>query len=314
VDEQDFTPARLRLMQGLTQQVAATRPDLVNTDATVGELAWVYGKDHGSLGGTWRHRLWFDGDTAVGWGWIFLPYRVVRSDGKPLEVKTANLAWQVRPDRPGLFDEILDWYDDEAAHVERATTARAVNEHALGRLAAHGFTFDAKVGGDDGFWVQLNARDLVLLDDPVLPSGFRFRTADQVGPMAAVKAHRDAWHPSSFTEQSFEGVRVIWPYRSDLHVLVEAPDGTMAATAIIWLDEQGRTAEFEPVGTHQQYRRQGLGTALLRFGMLRARDAGADRMLVTCLGAPAYAAARELYYGVGFTQLTRDVPHIKPAG
>ena len=105
----------------------------------------------------------------------------------------------------------------------------------MARLAAHGFAFDAKVGGDDGLWVQLNARELVDLDDPVLPVG-------------------------------------------------------------------------------QRHRRQGLGTALLRFGMLLARDAGADRMLVTCLGAPAYAAARELYYSVGFTELTRDVPHIKPAG
>ena len=56
-------------MQGLVQQVTALRPELVNSDATVGEMAWVWGKDHADLGGSWRHRLWFDGGELAGWGW-----------------------------------------------------------------------------------------------------------------------------------------------------------------------------------------------------------------------------------------------------
>ncbi len=67
---------------------------------------------------------------------------------------------------------------------------------------------------------------------------------------AAVRAHRDAWHPSSFTEAALERVRRTWPYRADLHALIEAADGTLAATAIAWLDEAAQTAEVAPVGTH----------------------------------------------------------------
>lgn len=44
-----------------------------------------------------------------------------------------------------------------------------------------------------------------------------------------------------------------------------------------------------------------------------ARAAGADRMLVACLGAPAHPAARNMYYGVGFRELTRDLPQVKVA-
>jgi hypothetical protein len=33
----------VRLMQGLAQRVTAVRPDLVNSDATFGELAWITG-------------------------------------------------------------------------------------------------------------------------------------------------------------------------------------------------------------------------------------------------------------------------------
>jgi hypothetical protein len=191
---------------------------------------------------------------------------------------------------------------------------QAADVHALARVAAHGYAFDAETGADDGSWVQFNVRELDDVPDPVLPKGFRFLTAEDVSVADAVKAHRGAWFPSSFTEAAFERVRHTWPYRADLHVLIEAPDGTLAATAIAWLDEATRTAEFEPVGTHRDFRRQGLGTALQLRGMHLARASGANRMLVACLGAPAHPAARSMYYGVGFRELSRDVPQVKVAG
>jgi ribosomal protein S18 acetylase RimI-like enzyme len=94
---------------------------------------------------------------------------------------------------------------------------------------------------------------------------------------------------------------------------VEAPDGTMAASAIMWLDEANMTAEFEPVGTHPGYRRRGLARAMLLHGMHRARAAGAMRMTVACLGAAGHPEARGLYYSVGFSELSRDAPLIKAA-
>jgi hypothetical protein len=41
------TAADVQLMQGLAQRVTAIRPDLVNSDATFGELAWNWGKARG---------------------------------------------------------------------------------------------------------------------------------------------------------------------------------------------------------------------------------------------------------------------------
>jgi GNAT superfamily N-acetyltransferase len=313
-DVVDFGPEDVRLMQGLAEKVGELRPEFLNGECTVGELAWVYGKDHAALGDTWRRRFWYGGDGEVaGWGWIYLPYKVLRSDGQYNEIKDAYLAWQVHPDRPELLDEILDWYETEVTDVDRGTVAQIADTDALARLAAHGYRLDTKIAADDGYWHQFNARDLTDIEEPVLPAGFRFRTAAEVGPEAAVKAHRDAWHPSSFTDLGYAGVRTMWPYREDLHVLVEAPDGTLVSTAIMWLDAHNRTAEFEPVGTHQSYRRQGLSSALLLHGMHLAREAGATQMLVACLGAPAHTAARNLYYGVGFRQFTRDMPQIKRA-
>ena len=300
-------------MQGLAQQVMALRPELVNGDATVGELAWVWAKDSDALSRFWRHRLWVVDGRLAAWGWVHLPYRVPRSDGSFREAKAANLIWQVHPDRPELLAGILGWYDDVAGDIDRLLTVQSADVQAHAIVAAHGYAFDAEAASDNGSWVQFNVRELTEVPDPILPEGFRFRTAADVPVADAVKAHRDAWHPFSLTEAAFERVRRTWPYRADLHPLIEAPDGTLAATAIIWLDEATQTAEFEPVGTHRDFRRRGLGTALQLYGMHLARAAGANRMLVACLGASAHPAARDLYYGVGFRAFTRDLPQIKAA-
>ena len=296
-------------MQGLAQEVTAIRPELLNGDATVGELAWVWAKDVHVLGPYWRHRMWFVDGKLAAWGWVCLPYSVPRSDGTFRESKAASLTWQTHPDRPTLLNEILDWYDDVAGDCDRLVIVQSADDAAQTIAATHGYVVDA----DDDDWIQFNMRDLTDLPDPMLPEGFRFLCADDVTPAAAVQAHRDAWFPSVFSEPAFDQVKQTWPYRSDLHVLVAAPDGTLAATAIVWLDEATQMAEFEPVGTHRDYRRRGLGTALQLHGMHRAKAAGANRMLVACLGSPAQPAARTMYERVGFRAITRDLPHIKVA-
>jgi ribosomal protein S18 acetylase RimI-like enzyme len=121
----------------------------------------------------------------------------------------------------------------------------------------------------------------------------------------------DAWSPSSYSLEGYEGVRRTTGYRGDLHVLVEAPDGTMASSAIMWLDEANGTAEFEPVGTHPDHRRLGVARAMLLHGMRLAREAGATHMTVASAGAPGRLAARGLYYSVGFRFLTREKPLLK---
>ncbi|NDZ79867.1 GNAT family N-acetyltransferase [Streptomyces sp. SID10853] len=305
------TAGDLRLMQGLAQRVAATRPELMNAEATFGELAWNWGKGRAGDGASRPRRLWWSGGDLVAWGWAHLPHRVRRNDGSVKDVTGASLAYQVHPGHAGLVDEVIDWYDGTAADTERTVMPSSADGFALERWAAHGYETDPSSLGDAGEWTQLNERDLADVAQPVLPDGFRFRTADEAGPKAAVQAHLDAWAPSGYTAESYEGVRQAAGYRGDLHILVEAPDGTMASSTIMWLDEVNRTVEFEPVGTHPDYRRRGLGRAMLLHGMHRARAAGASHATVACLGAPGRPEARGLYYGIGFRELSRDAPLIK---
>ncbi|WP_370938177.1 GNAT family N-acetyltransferase [Amycolatopsis sp. cg13] len=308
-----LTAADVLLMQELAQRVTAVRQDLVNSDAAYGELAWNWGKGHAAQGASWVRRLWFAGDDLVAWGWAQLPRSVRLNDGSVKDVTGAYLAYQVHPDHAALVDDVIDWFDATADGLERTVLPGAADEFGLERWAAHGYGPDPDSLGDTGSWTQLNERDLEVLETPVLPDGFRFRTAAEAGPEAAVQAHVDAWGVTAYTLESYEGVRETPAYRGDLHFLVEAPDGTMAASTIMWLDEANKTAEFEPVGTHPDYRRLGLGRAMLLHGMDRARAAGATHATVACLGAPGHPSARGLYYSVGFKEISRDVPLLKPA-
>jgi len=305
------TAGDLQLMQGLAQRVTAIRPDLISADASYGELAWVWGQGYTAHGATWPRRLWFSGDELVAWGWVFLPRQVTRNDGLVRNITGASLSYQIHPDHAELIDEVIEWYDSVAAGLERTVIPTNAEEDALQQWAAHGYELDAEALAEDGDWTQLNERDLAEVEAPVLPAGFRFRTAEEVGPEAVVRAHVDAWVVSAYTVQKYVDVRQTAAYRGDLHVLVEAPDGTMASSAIIWFDEANKTIEFEPVGTHPDYRRLGLARAMMLHGMHLAQAAGATQATVVCKGAPGHPAARGLYYGLGFREVSRDVPLIK---
>ena len=221
----------------------------------------------------------------------------------------APLSYQVHPGHTEqLVDEVIGWYDGVAVGLERTVLPTAAEEFARKRWAVHGYETDVEALGETGDWSQLNERDLTDVEQPVLPAGFRFRTADEAGPEAAVRAHLDAWTPSA---QSYEDVRQTAAYLGDLHVLVETPDGTMTSSTIMWLDKANKTVEFEPVGTHPDYRRLGLARAMMLYGMHLARVAGASHATVVCLGAPGHPEARGLYYGIGFRELSRDAPLIK---
>ena len=136
-------------MQGLAQEVTALRPELVNGEATVGELAWGWAKDFDALSQFWRYRSWSADGQLAAWAWVYLPYQIPRTDGKFLEVKAANLIWQTHPDRPELLAEILDWYDD-VGDVDRLLTVQVADVQARAIVAAHGYAFDSETGWTTG--------------------------------------------------------------------------------------------------------------------------------------------------------------------
>jgi len=93
-------------------------------------------------------------------------------------------------------------------------------------------------------------------------------------------------------------------YRRDLDLVAAAPDGEIAAFCTIWFDESSRSAAFEPVGTHPDHQRKGLGKALMTEGLRRVCDLGATLAVVGSYSE----AAGALYASVGFVEYDLNEP------
>jgi ribosomal protein S18 acetylase RimI-like enzyme len=134
-----------------------------------------------------------------------------------------------------------------------------------------------------------------------LPEGFRFASLDDVTDAAYIDGHRAAWSdtkPSSYSPERHEAVRRMPQFRADLVTIVLAPDGSVAACCIGWMDEQSQTLEIEPLGTHRDYRRLGLASAIVREVQHRAWANGAKQVLVWN-SPPTNPKAYGLYTGAG---------------
>jgi GNAT superfamily N-acetyltransferase len=134
-----------------------------------------------------------------------------------------------------------------------------------------------------------------------LPEGFRFGSLLDVTADAYVEGHRAAWSdtkPSSYRPELHDRVTSLPQFRADLVTVVITPDGRVAACTIGWLDEQSATLEIEPLGTHREFRRLGLGHAIVKEVQHRAWANGAKRVLVWN-DPDSNPAAYALYTGAG---------------
>ncbi|MFZ5821183.1 MAG: GNAT family N-acetyltransferase [Chloroflexota bacterium] len=121
-----------------------------------------------------------------------------------------------------------------------------------------------------------------------------------------------AFHPDE-PDEKYEGwdwyanVQRAPLYRRDLDLVGVAANGEFAAFCTLWFDDATRTAAFEPVGTHPEHQRKGLGKALMAEGLRRVRDLGAT----LCTVGSYSEAAGALYASLGFTEYDLCEPWVK---
>ncbi len=273
----DFRDGDLPLLLGLAQELRRDDPAALSCD--FGQIAfWSGGLVHGEH----RVRLWYAAGRLVGWGWL---------------TAETELEWQVRPDRPELLDAILDWARPTEVLV------RADHTDAIARLRAHGLQLDP-----GGAWIRVNERSLDRIEESRVPEGYRLRTVEAADFASRAAAHRSAFAPSRFRDDVYASVRASWPYRQDLDCVAEAPDGSIAAYSLAWLDDLNGVGELEPVGTHVEHQRRGIGRAVNLFALQRLRDEGATTALVACRGDDARPVPRRLYESIGFRETWRTLP------
>lgn len=135
---------------------------------------------------------------------------------------------------------------------------------------------------------------------PALPAGHTVRSMgddhdsearrELIGRMFGHADPRE-W-PSRFAQVE---LRKAPDYHPELDLAVVDPAGRYAAYCLVWADLANRIAILEPVGTHPDYRRRGLGRAVVLEGIRRAAALGITQVWV--------GSSQQFYTAIGF----RDV-------
>ena len=251
-----------------------------NVAATPAAIEWWYALTHPEPLGA-HLRLWSDDERTVAWTWHEPP----------------ELEWHVWTgseirDRQ-VFAAILDAVLDEARDGELGVFASDDDAPFVAVLHERGLV---PAGRHLTQW-QHRAGDLVA-PAPV-PDGYRMRALR--GPEefeARVALHRAAFPTSRLTTAKYERLLTVPHYRLEDDLVVEAPDGSLAAYALTWWDQDGRVGELEPVGTHPDHQRRGLSRAVVAAAVERLHGRGAT--LVQVYSDAAEAPAEALYASVGF--------------
>lgn len=147
----------------------------------------------------------------------------------------------------------------------------------------------------------LTRHDLQDLPRAELPPGFRFHevTAADIDQLMDLHNHTfaDKWDAASYRA-------VFTAPHMEYEWVVVAPDGRFAAFVNLWVDRVNRSLLFEPVGTHSDFRRQGLGKALMVCALRRMQaEQGIQCAYVGHEPADKNPASAALYASVGFKPL-----------
>jgi mycothiol synthase len=135
-----------------------------------------------------------------------------------------------------------------------------------------------------------------------LPSGFSIRASRGVedARLRSVASHAAFNSSKPFEEYLPRTIRFMQSpvYVPEHEIFVMSPDGRVAAYCIVWTDELNKLGHFEPVGTHPDFQRKGLGRSLLLHSLNRLKSEGMTEADV-CTYYDNEPAIR-LYESVGF--------------
>jgi mycothiol synthase len=149
--------------------------------------------------------------------------------------------------------------------------------------------------------------------DSVPPGGYTVRALGDESELPARSwLSWKGFHPDE-PDDKYEGwewyknVQRIPLYRRDLDIVAVASDGELSAFCTVWFDDVTRTAVFEPVATHPDHQKRGLGKAVMSEGLRRVQKLGANLATVSSYSDGAHA----LYASLGFIEFDLLEPWIK---
>jgi mycothiol synthase len=218
-------------------------------------------------------------------------YRESVSMSEMLDVAEQKL---FRTNDPGK-KELLVWVNEDDDQTKRLFTERGYQR--------------SKFKGE-----HMRRRSLAQpIPDPLPQNGYTLRALGDESELPARSwLSWKVFHPDEPDDKYqgwewYKNVQRVPLYRRDLDIVAVAPDGELAAFCTVWFDDITRTAVFEPVGTHPDHQKRGLGKVVMSEGLRRAQRLGATLATVSSYSAGAHA----LYQSMGFTEFDLLEPWIR---
>jgi len=107
-------------------------------------------------------------------------------------------------------------------------------------------------------------------------------------------------HGETFTAEVLEWLASCSFYREELDLVAVTPNGVIASFCTFRMDPYSNIINLEPMGTNPEYRRMGLGKALITEGIKRSMKYNPPFFSID--GAANTPAANRLYDVTGFTE------------
>jgi mycothiol synthase len=241
--------------------------------------------------------LWMENDRLIGWALLSLDdtdfdvYAAPHLRGDPREEEM--LAWAV---------EQMSGHDHiRTVWVAEDDTVRLcwMEENGFALEKDHFLYFKHSLVGS--------------LDGAPLPEGFHLRSSrgEKDARLRSVASYAAFGSSKPFEEYWLRTLRFTQSpvYIPEHEIFVVSPSGEIAAFCIIWTDELNKVGHFEPVGTHPDFQRMGLGKSLLMEGLRRLKFEGMNEADV-CTNYDNPAAIR-LYESVGFQKIKQLLTYRK---
>ena len=242
-------------------------------------------------------RLWMEKDDLAGWA-------LLSKDEQAFDVF-------VSPHLRGSSCEyeMLSWAVENMSELESCENIWIVEDDdvRIHWLEANGF----RLAQEQSIYFKRSLSG--PLDGPPLPQGFSIRSSlgEQDARLRAVCSHAAFGSKKPFEEYWPRTLRLMQSpiYVPEHELFVIAPNGEVASYCIIWTDELTKVGHFEPVGTHPNYQRKGLGKSLLFEALRRLKSEGMNEADI-CTGHNNLPAIG-LYELIGFQKVKRLLTYEK---
>jgi mycothiol synthase len=246
-------------------------------------------------------RLWFaENEELVAWAVLQTPFRTIDCGFNP-------------DYEADLYPQILNWADERARTAVGTPSGRPAwfsmvfpgQVDRIHNLEKAGFLCQADAGEHSWSKVLLRRSGSTPVKGYPPPAGFIVRPlAGENEAQAYVDLHRSVFESKNMTVEWRKRILKHPAYKPDLDLVVEAPDGRLAAFCVCWFAESLLAGQVEPMGCLADFRHSGLGRAVLSQGLHRLQSLGAQSIFI---GTDNYrGAALRLYESFDF-KLFREV-------